>query len=224
MRFAVIDTETTWGDKVMSIGVVISDEDTKKEVVSKYYIITPEFRNGGMFSYTLNDAPQEKTFYMTRKEAIKDLVSLLGEKSVNTIFAYNANFDYKHLPELRMYKWVDIMKIAAYRQYNHFIPRNAECCGKCEILTGVPKPRRGIITAGDDKINWVRRLLSEDIKVNIVWREDKPDYCTDKGCILLDDYELNIKEWEKCGGTGIHFVDANSALEIIKKLEKDEED
>ena len=31
---------------------------------------------------------------------------------------------------------------------------------KCEILTGIPKPRRGITTAGDDKINWVRRLLS----------------------------------------------------------------
>ena len=48
---------------------------------------------------------------------------------------------------------------------------------KCEILTGVPKPRRGITTAGDDKIKWVRRLLSNDVVVNIVWREDKPDYC-----------------------------------------------
>ena len=91
---------------------------------------------------------------------------------------------------------------------------------KCEILTGVPKPRRGITTAGEDKINWVRRLLSEDIKVNIVWREDKPDYCTGKDCILIDDYELNIREWENCGGTGIHFIDAISAMEMIKQLEQ----
>ena len=91
---------------------------------------------------------------------------------------------------------------------------------KCDILTGVPKPRRGITTAGEDKINWVRRLLSEDIKVNIVWREDKPDYCTGKDCILIDDYELNIREWENCGCTGIHFVDAISAMEMIKQLEQ----
>ena len=90
---------------------------------------------------------------------------------------------------------------------------------KCEILTGVPKPRRGITTAGDDKISWVRRLLSKNIKVNIVWREDKPDYCTGKDCILIDDYELNIREWENCGGTGLLFSDAFDVLDRIKKLE-----
>ena len=91
---------------------------------------------------------------------------------------------------------------------------------KCEILTGVPKPRRGITTAGDDKINWVRRLFSQEVKVNIVWREEKPDYCTGKDCILIDDYELNIKEWENCGGTGILFSDAESVLYKIMALEK----
>ena len=90
---------------------------------------------------------------------------------------------------------------------------------RCEILTGIPKPRRGIITAGEDKINWVRRLLSKDVVVNIVWREDKPDYCSGKDCILIDDYALNITEWEQCGGTGILFYDAESALEELKKLE-----
>ena len=45
----------------------------------------------------------------------------------------------------------------------------------CGILTGIPKPKRGILTAGEDKTTWVRRLLSEDIPVNIVIREEKPD-------------------------------------------------
>lgn len=45
---------------------------------------------------------------------------------------------------------------------------------KCEILTGIPKPKRGITTAGEDKIKWVHRLLGEDIVVNIVLREEKP--------------------------------------------------
>lgn len=136
MKFAVIDTETTWSDRVMSIGVVIADGDSKKEIGSKYYIISPEFKSGGMFSGTLADAPDEKTFVMSRSEAIVDLKALLEKESVNTIFAYNANFDYKHLPELRSFIWVDIMKIAAYRQYNRFIPAWAECCGTGRLKSG----------------------------------------------------------------------------------------
>ena len=31
-NFAVIDTETTWHDEVMSIGIVIADANTKKEI------------------------------------------------------------------------------------------------------------------------------------------------------------------------------------------------
>ena len=91
---------------------------------------------------------------------------------------------------------------------------------KCEILTGIPKPRRGITTAGEDKTKWVKRLLSEDVVVNIVWREDKPDYCKGKDCILIDDYDLNIKEWENCGGIGVLFTDATSVLERIKAIEE----
>ena len=38
----------------------------------------------------------------------------------------------------------------------------------CEILTKIPKKRRGIECAGEDKIKWVHRLISEDIKVIVV--------------------------------------------------------
>ena len=31
---------------------------------------------------------------------------------------------------------------------------------KCEILTGIPRPRRGIVTAAEDKTTWVRRIFS----------------------------------------------------------------
>ena len=37
-------------------------------------------------------------------------------------------------------------------------------------------------------------------------------------CILIDDYELNIKEWENCGGTGLLFTDASTILEQLKKM------
>lgn len=89
---------------------------------------------------------------------------------------------------------------------------------KCEILSAVPKPRRGIVTAKDDKINWVRRILSKDIVVNIVHRAEKKDFAKDKGCILIDDLEKNIREWEAAGGTGIHFTSVEETLEKLALL------
>ena len=83
---------------------------------------------------------------------------------------------------------------------------------KCEILTGIPKPHRQILTAKED--------LSKDVKVNAVLRKDKTLYCTGKGCILIDDYLRNIYEWEEMGGTGIAFVSAEQALEELRKLEE----
>ena len=136
MKFAVIDTETTWSDKVMSIGVVIADGETKKEKQSRYYIIDPEVRSGGMYSGAIHDAPADKTCVMSQKDAMEDIKSLLGEESVTEIFAYNANFDRNHLPELREYTWVDIMRIAAYRQYNRYIPAGAAFCGTGRLKSG----------------------------------------------------------------------------------------
>ena len=88
---------------------------------------------------------------------------------------------------------------------------------KCEILTGVPKPKRMVETAGDDKINWVHRLLGEDIVVNIVFREEKPKFCSGKDCILIDDLAKNIRAWEEMGGTGIVHTSAEETMEIIKE-------
>ena len=90
---------------------------------------------------------------------------------------------------------------------------------KCEILTGIPKPKRGIVTAGDDKRAWVRRLLSKDIVVNIVYREEKPRYCSGKDCVLIDDFGKNIKEWEAIGGTGILSKSAENTLARLRELD-----
>lgn len=89
---------------------------------------------------------------------------------------------------------------------------------RCEILTGIPKPRRGITTSGEDKTNWVRRLLSPDIVVNIVFREQKPEYCTGKDCILIDDLGKNIQAWELYGGTGVLHRSAEETLSVLKDM------
>lgn len=88
-----------------------------------------------------------------------------------------------------------------------------------EILSGIPKPRRGILNAGEDKTAWVHRLLSQDLTVNIVYREEKKNYATGPDCILIDDLKKNIDEWNACGGTGILFTSAADTLAEINRLQ-----
>ena len=89
---------------------------------------------------------------------------------------------------------------------------------RCEILTGIPKPKRGMIGAAEDKVKWMHRLFSEDIVVNTVFREQKPDYCTGRDCILVDDFQKNIEEWEQEGGTGIVHTTPENTLRILKEM------
>ena len=51
--FAVIDTETTWNDSVMSIGVAIAESETFELIDKRYYILTPYKDHGGMYTYAL---------------------------------------------------------------------------------------------------------------------------------------------------------------------------
>ena len=126
-NFAVIDTETNWNDKVMSIGAVIADADTFEEIAERYYIITPECTKGGMYASVLQYKGQKIDALCSRKEVLHLLNETLRTYRVDSVFAYNAAFDYQHLRELQQYRWCDIMRIAAYRQYNRAIPDDAEC-------------------------------------------------------------------------------------------------
>lgn len=134
--FAVIDTETTSGNKVMSIGVVIADAGTKNIVDSKYYLINPEYKYGGMYSAALKMPGIKETITDSRKNVLVHIDSLLKQYKVERILAYNASFDKKHLPELHLYTWCDIMRLAAYRQYNPKIPAYAECYGTGKLKSG----------------------------------------------------------------------------------------
>lgn len=126
--FAVIDTETTWSDQVMSIGVVIAEKNSFELVDEAYYIFTPECLFGGMYTARLN-IDGLRLVKKSRKSAIKKVRVLLSKYGVEQLFAYNALFDKRHLPEFSAYEWFDIMKIAAYKQYNKKIPATAVCCG-----------------------------------------------------------------------------------------------
>ena len=135
-RFAVIDTETNWVDRVMSIGTVIADTDTLEIVDAKYHVLPIECQVGGMYESTLFIETPVAPILCTRAEAIADLRSWFRSHGVTAIFAYNACFDRNHLPELRSFDWYDIMRLAAYRQYNPKIPANADCCSTGRLRRG----------------------------------------------------------------------------------------
>ena len=124
---AVIDTETNWNNEMMSIGIVFSKEDDFRVTDQKYYIIDPEWRVGGLFSNVLR-IRDVKSEIADRKTALSEISQWLSENKVSRIFAYNAKFDQGLLPELSDYSWYDIMRLAAYRQFNKSIPETAECC------------------------------------------------------------------------------------------------
>ena len=135
-RFAVIDTETNWVDRVMSIGTVIADTDTLETVDAKYHVLPIECQVGGMYESTLFIETPVAPILCTRTEAIADLRSWFRNHGVTAIFAYNACFDRNHLPELRSFDWYDIMRLAAYRQYNPKIPAHADCCSTGRLRRG----------------------------------------------------------------------------------------
>lgn len=149
-QFAVIDTETTWGDALMSIGTVIAESETFELVDKQYYILTPYKNLGGMYTYALYVDGIKPDLECSREKAMDELRRFFFSHDVATIFAYNATFDYRHLPELRHLAWYDIMKLAAYRQHNPKIPSCAECYG-----TGRLKRGYGVES--------IYRLLSEDL-------------------------------------------------------------
>ena len=135
MNIVVIDTETTWTDEVMSIGAVVAGEDFQI-VDSRYYLIEPACCRRAMYSDVLHieGTPEERIG--TREEAILEMREWLQEKNVKAIFAYNAAFDKKHMPEFLDFEWFDIMKIAAYKQHNPYIPEDMPCCSTGRLRSG----------------------------------------------------------------------------------------
>ena len=125
---AVIDTETNWYDQVMSIGIVLADRLSFAPVEQRYYVLTPEDLVGGMYDDRMALTDDSPAYRGSRERVLGHIAGWLSARGVAEMFAYNARFDCTHLPELGGLTWYDIMRVAAYRQYNPFIPDWADCC------------------------------------------------------------------------------------------------
>lgn len=162
-RFAVIDTETTWGDEVMSIGIAVSDFGDFEPIDKRYYILTPFKDNGGMYTCALYAKGIKPDLECPRGEAVSDIKAFLAEYGVSLMFAYNAVFDYRHLPELQYLKWYDIMKLAAYRQYNHKIPASAECYGTGRLKRGYGVESIYRMLSGNNRYGELHNALTDAV-------------------------------------------------------------
>ena len=134
-RFAVIDTETNWENEVMSIGVVIAEDGIFEPIDCKYIIFDEAARVGGMYTCAMFIKGQEHEL-LKKKNAIETIKAYLENNGIKSIFAYNASFDARCLPELSQFKWHDILRLAAYKQHNPAIPPSATCCGTGRLKSG----------------------------------------------------------------------------------------
>lgn len=102
--FAVIDTETTYADEVMSIGIVMADEETFRPVDARYYIIAPAYQTGGMFSHVLQRTehctlPFAQRVCSRRDAARGSCAPFMARYGRgHDLCHYNAIFDRRHLP------------------------------------------------------------------------------------------------------------------------------
>ena len=159
-KIAVIDTETTWFQDVMSIGVVVADSNDYSVLDRRYYILDPEYKVGGMFSYVLQVEDIENQL-SSRSKAIEEMKKWLSKVGVKDLYAYNAKFDKGALPELSGYVWHDIMRLAAYRQYNSSIPGTVECCKTGRIKSGFGVEPIMRMLAGDNRYCEIHNAIKD---------------------------------------------------------------
>ncbi len=124
--FALIDTETNFHDRIMSIGVVFADADSFQVVSTHYYILPDEAEVKGMYSNVLELEGITNAQHCERGKAVQEIHLLLRKYGVSHIFAYNMAFEKRHLQELSDFEWCDIMYLAVYKQFNPSIPEDAE--------------------------------------------------------------------------------------------------
>jgi hypothetical protein len=122
---AIIDTKTNYIDNAISVGVAIVNTNNWQLQQAQYYLISPELINNHQYD-NLNIAHVYKSYFGQLSDVENHIRKLLSDYNVTNIYAYNATFVFQSLPGLQLYFWYDIMKIAAYKQYNKYLPQNIE--------------------------------------------------------------------------------------------------
>lgn len=93
------------------------------------------------------------------------------------------------------------------------------------ILTGCPKT--GYDVAAAHKPEWIDKHFGQKygIKIPVItcFSKDKPLHMKNPKDILVDDFIVNIKRWQKAGGTTVWYQNAEQAMADLKrKIERAE--
>lgn len=215
----------------MSIGVVIAEAETFKACELKYFILNPEYLVGGMYSHTLKMNWNFKCnpLECSRKQAIQDLLLCLQNNKIKKIFAYNASFDYRHLPELNTFIWYDIMRLAAYRQFNNKI-KEEDCCstGRLKrnfgvesikkLLTGLIGEHHNALCDALDELNCIMKPLGHQIDEYIPYNPRITVIPKSKPNKITKQFKLVIQEIKSL--CDIMQPKINDLLEAVKILTK----
>lgn len=140
-KFAVIDIETNYKDKIFSIGVVIADNTNFNLVDKRYWIVKNNLLFGGIYIDSIS-APLPIEFKNeiieldTHKEMICQLINFLKNHSIKDWYSYT-KFDFRYLPELHdLFNHYDISLVARSKKFNDYIPANAKTHKNGNLIRG----------------------------------------------------------------------------------------
>lgn len=111
-KIAVLDIETTYSDNIISVGVAIGYSNTFEKIDEKYFVFPEYLNEKALFTDRVYWVEAERITECPKAEGIKQIREFLDEHNIKKIYAFNAGFDYRHLPELHDYSWHDIMRVA----------------------------------------------------------------------------------------------------------------
>ena len=83
-----------------------------------------------------------------------------------------------------------------------------------QILTALPN-RAHFKDAARHKIEWARKYIHPNIRVNFGPRAQDKQYHYMDGDVLIDDKQLNIDQWRAKGGLGILHTSARESIILL---------
>jgi len=86
-----------------------------------------------------------------------------------------------------------------------------------KILTGLPSSNRE--ESAKNKVSWVRRNLSKNVKVITTSSKSKKRFAGPSH-ILIDDRDDNVRDWITAGGIGILHISAAKTIKELKQIMK----
>lgn len=123
--FAIIDTKTNYYGNAISIGVVVVNSHFEIQQ-AQYYLIPEELIHDHNHKDDFDIIHVYKTYFGRLFDCENHIRTLMNQYNITNIYAYNAFYVKKSLPEMNNYNWFDIAKVATYKQYNHELPLDAD--------------------------------------------------------------------------------------------------